>query len=412
MQRPLKDRLVNRFRRAGFEVVRIAPRAGEKWPHRLLVNAMRAAGFAVFKPRARGNTPHGENGAAENAGSDDFQNQIPAGTISADPRVNRMEDFRDFFAGIEPWKGHVPKGFMVDFSGALTDASFRTMWGIDPATTGDSYHETRLPEFPKDEEGWFEAFNWVAAAREAKDRFVMLTLGACYGAQAVGSYRMLMQLNPMPCKLVAVEPDPGNVAWIKKNFRDNGIDPDDHWIVSAALNDNGEPALFPVGAPGWGAGGCLWTNNPIERERLAARVIGAGAADDALEDILVNHRTGIKMPLLSGQESPLVELRYTSAVTLNDLLAPFDRVDYIESDLQHSEVLVFPSAVEQLRRKVRRVHIGTHSEKGHRQLHRLFQQMGWEITFSFEPLKNHQTSLGEFWINDGVLSVVNPDLRN
>jgi hypothetical protein len=256
MQGSFQRRLFDRLRRAGFEVVRIPPRPGEAWSHRVLVNAMRAAGYAVFKRRTLAERPAREqaNGVAENAESDDFQNQAPAEAIIADPRTNQMEDFKDFFAGIEPWKGHVPKGFMVDFSGTLTDASFRTMWGIDPATTGDSYHETRLPEFPKDEEGWFEAFNWVAAAREAKDRFVMLTLGACYGAQAVGSYRMLMQLNPMPCKLVAVEPDPGNVAWIKKNFRDNDIDPDDHWIVSAALNETGDPVLFPVGAPGWGAG--------------------------------------------------------------------------------------------------------------------------------------------------------------
>lgn len=356
---------------------------------------MRVAGYSVFKPRARR----------------DIADSEPAQVPIADGRINRMEEFADFFAGIEPWKGHVPKGFMVDFSGTLTDASFRTMWGIDPATTGDSYHETRLPEFPKDEEGWFEAFNWVAAAREAKDRFVMLTLGACYGAQAVGSYRMLMQLNPMPCKLVAVEADPGNVAWIKKNFRDNGIDPDDHWIVSAALNETGDPVLFPVGAPGWGAGACAWTNDPIQRERLAAGVIGTGSADDAIESILTEHRTGIKVPLTPGEDSPVVELRYTSAVTLNDLLAPFDRVDYVEADLQHSEVIVFPASVEQLQRKVRRVHIGTHSEQGHRQLHRLFQQMRWEIIFSFEPLKNHQTSLGEFCINDGVLSVVNPALH-
>jgi hypothetical protein len=407
MQSSLKNRLANRLRRAGYEIVRIPPRPGETWPHRVLVNAMRATGYLIFKPRSGTGSPKVHSDAAPAA----LQEQAPSAGEIAEAGINRMEDFWGFFAGIEPWKGHVPKGFMVDFSGTLTDASFRTMWGIDPAATGDSYHETRLPEFPKDGEGWFEGFNWVAAAREAKNRFVMLTLGACYGAQAVGSYRILMQLNPMPCKLVAVEPDPGNIAWIKKNFRDNGIDPDDHWIISAAVSDNNDPVLFPVGAPGWGAAGCAWTNDPIQRERLAARVISAGAADDALEGILVNHRTGIKMPLVADQDSPIVELRYTSGVTLNDLLAPFDRVDYIESDLQHSEVLVFPSAVEQLRRKVRRVHIGTHSKEGHWQMHRLFQQMGWQIIFSFEPLKNHQTSLGEFWANDGVLSVANPERR-
>ena len=71
------------------------------------------------------------------------------------------------------------------------------MFGIDPATVGGGPVQTRLPMMG-DGEGWFEAANWVLAAREAKDRFVMITLGACYGAQAVGSYRILQQLNPMP----------------------------------------------------------------------------------------------------------------------------------------------------------------------------------------------------------------------
>jgi hypothetical protein len=40
--------------------------------------------------------------------------------------------------------------------------------------------------FIGDGEGWFEAVNWVEAAREARGRYVMITLGACYAAQAVG----------------------------------------------------------------------------------------------------------------------------------------------------------------------------------------------------------------------------------
>ena len=89
-----------------------------------------------------------------------------------------MADHTAVFAGIEPWRGQVPKGFLVDFIGAFTDAAFRAMWGLDPAAAGGSYHETRVPAFPKDGEGWFEAFNWVTTARNAKDRYVMVTLGA------------------------------------------------------------------------------------------------------------------------------------------------------------------------------------------------------------------------------------------
>src|SRR5205085_9725265 len=90
---------------------------------------------------------------------------------------------------------------------------------------------TEVPGFPQDSgngEDWFERANWIAAAREARGRFAMITLGACWGAQAVGAARALQLLNPMPCKLVAVEPVPENYAWICQHMRDNGIDPDEH----------------------------------------------------------------------------------------------------------------------------------------------------------------------------------------
>jgi hypothetical protein len=35
---------------------------------------------------------------------------------------------------------------------------------------------------------------------------------------------------------------------------------------------------------------------------------------------------------------------------------------------------------------------------------------GWEIVFSFEPNAKHDTALGSFEANDGILAVRNPDL--
>ncbi|MGH8647597.1 MAG: hypothetical protein ACREX4_25290, partial [Gammaproteobacteria bacterium] len=121
--------------------------------------------------------------------------------------MNRLEEYTDIFNGIQPWSGMVLPGYFVDFLGILTDAAFRSSFGVVPDSVGGGHVATRLPVI-EDGEGWFEAVNWVAAAREARERFTMITLGACYGAQAVGSQRALQLLNPMPYKLVAVEPEP------------------------------------------------------------------------------------------------------------------------------------------------------------------------------------------------------------
>jgi hypothetical protein len=343
--------------------------------------------------------PGGHNGQADGA--------APARS-GGTTQVNRMEEYATLFDGIVPWSGDVPKGYLVDFTGTLLDARFRTMFGIDPETVGGGFQQTRLPTI-EDGEGWFEAADWVLAAREARGSFAMMTLGACYGAQAVGSYRVLQHLNPMPCKLVAVEPDPENCEWVKRHFRDNGIDPEAHWLVQTVLSDRTEPVLFPIGSPGTGAQNCFSTNEAGARTNYANDFIKAGRAAEALSNLLLHNTTGIIKALVPG-EPFMAEIKLVSAITLRELLGPFDRVDYLEADIQQSEILVFPPFIDLLRKKVRRIHIGTHGQSVHWSLHDLFATHGWEIVFSFEPNARHETALGSFETNDGVLTVRNPDL--
>ena len=99
--------------------------------------------------------------------------------------MNRLEQFADVLDAIPPWRGRVPQGYLADFLGVFTDGRFRTMFGVDPDALAERELATRAPTIA-DGEDWFEAVNWVVAAREARERFVMVTLGACYGAPAVG----------------------------------------------------------------------------------------------------------------------------------------------------------------------------------------------------------------------------------
>jgi hypothetical protein len=324
--------------------------------------------------------------------------------------VNRLELYADLFDGVVAWSGQVPKGFLVDFSGALTDAQFRAMFGVDPRKAGGRMEKTCLPTIESGE-GWFEAANWVLAAREARNHFTMITLGACYGGQAVGSYRMLQQLNPMPCKLIAVEPVPANFEWVQRHFRDNGIDPDDHWLVPHAISDNNEPVLFPIGAPGSGAQNGIATNNENARRYYVDVFTRAGSrpAKVALRNLLLHNSTGITKDLVPGGDFK-GEIKLVSAVTLRELLSPFERIDFLEADIQQSEIIVFPPFIDLLRKKVRRIHIGTHGRDVHWTLHDLFAENGWEIVFSFEPNARHRTALGNFTTNDGILTVRNPGL--
>ncbi len=145
------------------------------------------------------------------------------------------------------------------------------------------------------------------------------------------------------------------------------------------------------------------------RKEYADTFINANRAAEALRNLLMHNTTGLMRDLVPGR-NVMAEIKLVSSITLAELLGPFEVVDYLESDIQQSEILVFPPFMDLLRKKVRRIHIGTHGKDVHWQLHDLFADKGWEMVFSYEPNARHQSALGSFETNDGVLTVRNPDL--
>jgi hypothetical protein len=324
--------------------------------------------------------------------------------------LNQLGQYRDIFSELRPWSGVVPKGFMADSLGVLTRGLFRRRFEADTDNIGGKHVQTVFPALQGGNgEAWFEFVNWVIAAREAKSRYVMMTLGACYGAQAVGACLTLRQINPMPYKLVAVEPDPENFQWLRQHMVDNDIDPEAHWLVPMAISNHNDPVLFPVGSPGSGANNCVATNDPGERQMLVESIISKGKSAEVLRELMLHNSTGIVKNMLPEGEA-MGEIKSLSSITLRDLLGPFDLVDYVEADMQQSEILVFPPCLDILREKVRRIHIGTHGKETHWHLHNLFEKSGWEMVFSYEPDAQYESEIGNFTTNDGILTVRNPDL--
>jgi len=324
------------------------------------------------------------------------------------PAENDLLGREHAFDDIEPYAGTPEAGFFADWLGVLHDGTTRGFLGLSREIFGGVAVTTRRPVL-SDGEPWFESVNHVEAARDAKGQYVMITLGACYGAQATGAAAALRAVNPMPFKLVAVEPDPVNFAWTKQHFRDNGMDPDDHWLINAVTGESNSPIFFPVGAPGSGAQNSFSTNEAAARENYVSALIGSGKQDEALRNLLLRNTTGLKKSLLPGEGFD-AEITLLSAVTLADILGPFAFVDYLEADIQQSEILVFPPFMDILKRKVRRIHIGTHGVDVHDTLANLFRRKRWHIIFDFPPNSSHTHSLGSFNLCDGVLTVLNPEL--
>ena len=108
-----------------------------------------------------------------------------------------MNDLKGHQAAIDrmkPWAGFVSKGYLVDCVGVITDARFRINFEApDPTAVGGKFEQTAFPQIGagSNAENWFELVNWIEAAQDARSRYVMITLGANFGYQATGAYRVL-----------------------------------------------------------------------------------------------------------------------------------------------------------------------------------------------------------------------------
>jgi FkbM family methyltransferase len=314
----------------------------------------------------------------------------------------RYAEIDALLARVVPWSGQVPEGYAVDFLGILTDGSF--LWH-QTGPFGGQHVNTALPTLATYGEAWFEVADWFYSARDAGGQYVAVSLGAAFGAQLVGAWKVLQAINPMPARLVAVEPVPENCEWTRRHMAINGIDPEQQWIIQAALGVDNEPILFPVGAPGTGLTASVQTNSEYARHGYAEIFQRRGLSDRVVENMFLYNSTGITHDLGLGYSA---EVKFVSAVTLRDVLAPYDRIDLLEVDIQQAEAHVIAPFMEVVNRKVRRVHIGSHGREVHVALRLLFSAAGWEIVFDYAPDSRHVTERGALELGDGILTARNP----
>jgi len=280
----------------------------------------------------------------------------------------------------------------TDFLGVRTRIEFEADMPYAPSLCEPAAADPVLPRdaYPGFDEEYFEWIDVLETVCEARDRFTMIELGAGYGRWLVRAVAALRVVNPLPFRLVAVEPEPTHFGWLHEHLRENDIDPSDHVLVEAAVTAHGRPVPFHVGnAAGWYgqaiADPSALHSAPVRAlRRLMARWRHSDAAATSV----------VRVP----------------SVTLQDLLADLDRVDLVDLDVQGAEADVLGAAIDALDRKVRRVHVGTHAAEIEEALRVLFRGRGWQAIHDFPCLKASATPYGEIGFNDGVQTWLNPAL--
>ena len=284
-----------------------------------------------------------------------------------------------------------PAGVVVDFLGSKTRLSYEA--GFPGQSDRARIADVVTPSYPLFDEEYFEWIDILESAAAAKDRYVMIELGAGYGRWAVRAALAAARKPSCTFQCVAVEAEPVHFRWMLDHFRDNGLNPDDHDVIWAAVGAQSGMVPFWIGDPDGWYGQAIASKAPEPmpsarmRRRLKARsVLG-------------------RPPITPPTEKALL---WVPCVTLAELLAPYPKVDLIDLDVQGSEFDVLAPSIELLNERVRRIHIGTHAAQIEESLRELFSGAGWMKLNDYPCQSRVPTPYGDITFGDGVQTWLNP----
>ena len=299
------------------------------------------------------------------------------------------------FDDVVPWSGAVDAGRVRSFMGGLFPRD------VDSGRPAGQV-ETRRPDL-SDGEGFAEWYSILKSIDRAQERYTMVSLGAHYGGPMVDAVCMLRARRPMPYRLIGVEADPFMCAMVHEHFAENGVPESALTLVNAAIAADNKPVLFPVSPTRTGAARAL--TQVSDTQAIFHNVLEGGHAEKVLAGLLTEGRSGLFQSL--GGTDVNAELRMSSAVTLADVIGPQDHVDYLEIDIQSTELQVLPPFMDLLRGRVGWIHLGTHGVELHRTLGTLFRDNGFDVHIDWEPESTYSSPDGILRTGDGVLAMAN-----
>ena len=286
-----------------------------------------------------------------------------------------------------------PAGYVLDFVGVRTRIHYSK--GLrNRAATQPVESDSFVPPLPPFGEPYFEWIDVLQSVLDARDRYVVCEVGAGWGRWAVRAACALRLMNPLPFKCIAAEPEPQHFRWMREHFADNDIDPRDSDLVWAVVGPQSGAVPFWVGdADHWYGQAVAESAPPPLDSRARRRLMARG---------------------LLGRPPRIDDARaviWVPSVTLADLLGDEPRVDLLDIDAQGAELALLEPAAALIDRRVKRVHIGTHTREIEDGLRRLFQALGWQRLVDYPCRSTAETPYGVVPLQeDGIQSWLNPRL--
>jgi len=244
---------------------------------------------------------------------------------------------------------------------------------------------------PTVDEEYFEWVDLVDALRTCGECFVMLELGAGYGRWGLRAGHIAKRLGKSEVEVRFVEAEPQHAQWAREAIESNGFFDYKMSVIEAAVAYHGRPTRFPVtfedlNASNWYGQAVGWDESaPLTTTVYFGKPVYQPPGGYALIDV--------------------------ETMTLEQLTADLDRIDFIDMDVQGAEKDIIQNSIETMSRKVRRVHIGTHSTDIEDVIRRVFIKAGWRGIWDFSCQQEYITPYGPVKFGDGVQSWINPHLE-
>jgi FkbM family methyltransferase len=257
--------------------------------------------------------------------------------------------------------------FLADFLGVRARRAFHANYRDD---NGAGYLRPDLQSVTSE---YFEWISVLCAVAAATTDFTMIEAGSGWGRWLLRGAMACRQVG-RGFRLVGVEAEPEHFEWMKAAFRDNGLEPDEHLLVNAAVAGRGGEGWFVTGDPrGW----------------YGQSLVPEGDA-----------------PWYAQQ--PQMNVSRVRQVGLVELLQRFEKVHLVDMDVQGAEAEIVEAAADSLDRVVEMAHVSTHSHEVEERLRAGFTRMGWLPIFDFPCLGARHTPYGEVGFVDGVQTWIHP----
>jgi FkbM family methyltransferase len=317
-----------------------------------------------------------------------------------------MTEHHDIFKQFKPYEGDVPTVFEVDFIGTRSHKDYLS----DFKERISTHVSSAIPPF---DEEYFEWMDILESAALAKDSYTIVELGAGYGRWAARGVLAARQKGIHNIKVIAVEAEPAHFKWLQEHLLYNGLTKEQFEIYNCVVGGKKDTVRFYIGKPQGHPGNTAreWYGQAKLKEAFFSKT---SLLDRFFQ--IFGKLFGKKTAEYFGKEIKTLStgwkvIEEVPQLPLSHFIAKYELIDLVDLDVQGEEFEVINGSLEEVNKKVKRLHIGTHNKQVEDLLYELLSKNGWQCINNYTFAQENDTPYGKISFVDGVQTWINPKLN-